>query len=126
MTHKPRIGDKLNDKSRGPYRANGYIAKIHWRDEEVTVKFYTRNHYNGNDQYANWEYSEYSFDQLDFCWDEVFDYYVIPATEVSVNWLEGFITKLKEERCRHQSATLRSTVVCTVKNVQGIIRGNGR
>lgn len=86
--HQPRRGEKFNDQSRGPYRSNGYILDIHWREQEVVVKFYCKDP-------SSHEMNSYSFDEIEGCWTEAYGgTWIVNETDTESNWLKNFIASL--------------------------------
>lgn len=66
-SHIPRRLDKFNDRNRGPWRSNGYIYHILWKEDpkEVLVKFWTKV----DDVY---ETDSYTFDEIEGNWTDSF------------------------------------------------------
>lgn len=62
--HSPRIGDLFNDRSRGPWRSNGFIKHIFWKNapKEVMVMFWTKG--------TAMEAETYEFDEIEGKWTD--------------------------------------------------------
>lgn len=88
--HQPRKGEKFNDKDRGPYRANGYVVDIDWDQQQIQVKFWTKE-----DDVFEWAY--YSFDEIDGCWTEKFGGTWVMVDEPG-DWLLALLWKLRKQR----------------------------
>lgn len=64
--HRPQRGDKFNDRNRGPWRSNGFVHAILWKEDpkEVIVKFWTKT--------ERMESDSYTFDELEGNWTDHF------------------------------------------------------
>ena len=91
LTHRPRARELVNDKSRGPYRANGYIQRVWWSEQEIQVAFWTKED-------GVMEYDSYDFDEFLGCWTErCGGVWILVEEEVDeLQWVRAFLWKQRK------------------------------
>lgn len=64
LNHKPRRGDKVNDRRRGPYRSNGFVICVLYDDgpSEVLCSFPNKE---GRPETEYYDFSEFEFSWTD-------------------------------------------------------------